>query len=210
MQRTPAEHAVSMGSSSGPSQPSAGAAGPDLATPAHATPHLNLLVYHQSLSCQFWALCMVAWPFYPLTDKQACGLFSSCPHVKDCCAVEQPVFSAQKAKILFHEGASPYEAMQPSNRRAPNRAPTSEHALTAQCTAERMTCMYSFELSVNCFTSFIRYVAILLMMPDAALVSDHINQVLMTVLSGMSDTAHESDTVTDGRGRENGAEEACA
>ncbi len=31
------------------------------------------------------------------------------------CAVEQPVFSAQKAKILFHEGASPLQAMRPSN-----------------------------------------------------------------------------------------------
>ena len=36
MQRTPAEHAVSMGSSSGPSQPSASAAGPDQSLPGQA------------------------------------------------------------------------------------------------------------------------------------------------------------------------------
>ena len=47
--------------------------------------------------------------------------------MQDGCAVEQPVFSAQKAKILFHEGASPIEAMQPSRRRG-TRAPTSERA----------------------------------------------------------------------------------
>ncbi len=69
-------------------------------------------------------------------------IWLSCSH-GTCCAVEQPVFSAQKAKILFHEGASPYEAMQPSNRRGPTRAPTSEHALIAQCNVERI-CMSSF------------------------------------------------------------------
>ena len=44
-----------------------------------------------------------------------------------CRAAEQPLpaFSAQKAKILFHEGASPLEALRPGSRLR-GRAPTSE------------------------------------------------------------------------------------
>lgn len=48
-------------------------------------------------------------------------------------AENQPVFSAQKAKILFHEGASPFQAMQPSTRRV-TRGPTSAHS-SAYCHA---------------------------------------------------------------------------
>ena len=47
-----------------------------------------------------------------------------------CCAVEQPEFSAQKAKILFHEGASPLQAMRPNNR---TMGPTGEVLPASGC-----------------------------------------------------------------------------
>lgn len=61
----------------------------------------------------------------PVGVKRAKGLLHDCVRASAislgltstvCRAVEQPVFSAQKAKILFHEGASPLQAMRPSNR----------------------------------------------------------------------------------------------
>ena len=77
--------------------------------------------------------CLLGSPHQAL--KQACTAAQlPCSHAH-VCAVDQPIFSAQKAKILFHEGASPLEAMQPSNRRRAG-APTSEDTPHCLCVSD--------------------------------------------------------------------------
>ena len=96
------------------------------------------------------------------------------------------MFSAQKAKILFHEGASPIEALQPSKRRG-TRAPTSERL--PHCLALLLGNLHFWPsgqlLGRNDETAYDSFVR------DAA------QATLLTSLAA-------------GRGREDGAEEACA